>query len=59
MEKPPYEYEEKLLPVDILAGSDRFRKNIEVGTGLDIMEAWWKKESDVFNREIRAKHLLY
>lgn len=57
--KPPYEYEEKLLPIDILAGTDKFRKDIEVGTDLDTMEAWWKKDTDDFNRKIRSKHLLY
>jgi uncharacterized protein YbbC (DUF1343 family) len=57
--KPPYEYEEKLPPIDILAGTDRFRKDIEDNTDLDIMEAWWKKDTDDFNRKIRVKHLLY
>ena len=57
--KPPYEYEEKLLPIDILAGTDRFRKDIEACTDLNIMEAWWKKDTDDFNRKIRTKHLLY
>ena len=57
--KPPYEYEEKLSPIDILAGTDRFRKDIEAGTNLGIMETWWKKETDDFNRKIRSKHLLY
>lgn len=57
--KPPYEYEEKLLPIDILAGTDRFRKDIEAGMDLEIMEKWWKKDTDDFNRKIRSKYLLY
>ena len=27
--QPPYEYEEKLLPIDILNGTDRVRKWVE------------------------------
>jgi uncharacterized protein YbbC (DUF1343 family) len=57
--KPPYEYEEKLLPIDILAGTDRFRREIECGKDLDAMEAWWKNESKDFDMEIRGKYLLY
>ena len=57
--KPPYEYEEKLLPIDILAGTDRFRKDIEQGTDLDTMETWWKRELSEFDRKIRQKYLIY
>lgn len=57
--KPPYEYEERLLPIDILAGSDRFRKDIERGTDLGAMETCWKKELSDFDRKIRKKYLIY
>ncbi len=57
--QPPYEYEEVHLPIDILAGSDKFRKDIEIGTELDTMEAWWNKELRQFDGEIRKKYLLY
>ena len=57
--QPPYEYEEELLPIDILAGTDRLRKEIDSGRELDTMEAWWKKESTDFNRKIRGKYLIY
>jgi len=57
--KPPYEYEEKLLPIDILAGTDRFRKDIEGGAELNTMEAWWNKELIDFDRKIRKKYLIY
>jgi len=56
---PPYEYEEKLLPIDILAGTDRFRKDIEAGIALDAMEAWWHQELCEFNKKIRKRYLLY
>jgi uncharacterized protein YbbC (DUF1343 family) len=57
--KPPYEYEKKILPIDILAGTDRFRKDIEQGSGLDAMEAWWKIELKDFDKKIRRRHLIY
>ncbi len=49
---PPYEYEETLMPIDILSGSSRLRKTIDAGSttpadvdrlaALDV-EAWWEK----------------
>jgi uncharacterized protein YbbC (DUF1343 family) len=57
--EPPYEYEDTLLPIDILAGSDRLRKDIEKGAGLKDMELWWTEEMREFNRKIRKKYLLY
>jgi uncharacterized protein YbbC (DUF1343 family) len=56
--KPPYEYEEVNLPIDILAGSDRLRKDIESGKDLDEMGKWWKEETRSFEK-IRKKYLLY
>ncbi len=56
--QPPYEYEEVKLPIDILAGTDRLRKDIESGKSLDKMEKWWKEETKSFEK-IRKKHLLY
>ncbi len=56
--QPPYEYEEVLLPIDILAGSSRLRKDIESGKDLDEMEKWWKEETKAFEK-IRKKYLLY
>ncbi len=57
--KPPYEYEKKKVPIDILAGTDRLRKDIEKGRPLGQMEKWWSKESLHFNRSVRRKYLLY
>ena len=57
--KPPYEYEEKLLPIDILAGNDRLRKDIESGRSLKQMESWWNAELTDFDRNIRRSYLLY
>jgi len=56
--QPPYEYEEINLPIDILAGTDRLRKDIELWADLDSMEKWWKEETKAFEK-IRKKYLIY
>ncbi|MCX7724934.1 MAG: DUF1343 domain-containing protein [Thermodesulfovibrio sp.] len=56
--KPPYEYEFEKLPIDILSGSDRLRKEIEKGVSLKDMESWWEKEVLTFEK-IRKQYLLY
>jgi uncharacterized protein YbbC (DUF1343 family) len=56
--QPPYEYEEVTLPIDILAGTDRLRKDIESWADLDKMETWWKEEVKAFEK-IRRQYLLY
>jgi len=56
--QPPYEYDEVNLPIDILAGTDRLRKDIESGKDLDGMEKWWQEETKSFEK-IRKKCLLY
>jgi uncharacterized protein YbbC (DUF1343 family) len=56
--EPPYEYEEVNMPIDVLAGTDRLRKDIEAWKGLDEMEAWWKEETKAFEK-IRKKFLRY
>jgi uncharacterized protein YbbC (DUF1343 family) len=57
--KPPYEYEKKLLPIDILAGTDRLRIDIEEGTDLKTMARRWDHELREFDKKIRRKYLLY
>jgi len=56
--QPPYEYEEVKPPIDILAGTDRLRKDIEAWADLKGMEAWWKEEAQAFEK-IRKKYLIY
>ena len=56
---PPYEYEKTLFPIDILAGTDRLRKDIEGGSSIQKMEAWWTDELKEFDRKIRRQYLLY
>lgn len=56
--QPPYEYEEVKMPIDILAGSGQFRKDIESWKDIREMEAWWKDELKTFEK-IRRTYLLY
>ena len=55
---PPYEYEHHKLPIDILAGSDALRANIESGEPLQDIVARWREDEDAFKR-LRTPHLLY
>jgi uncharacterized protein YbbC (DUF1343 family) len=57
--KPPYEYETVLLPIDILAGTDKVRKDIEKGASLKTMESWWNDELREFDKKMRQNFLLY
>jgi len=55
---PPYEYEHQRLPIDILAGSERLRQQIDDAVPVrDIAESWLP-EVEEFDR-IRRKFLLY
>jgi len=57
--QPPYEYETKKMPIDILAGTDRLRKDIEKGEDLERMEEWWKEQCFQFNNMYRKRVLIY
>jgi uncharacterized protein YbbC (DUF1343 family) len=56
---PPYEYEREKMPIDILAGTDRLRRDIDNGEGLERMEEWWTDECLQFRRRVRKRYLLY
>ncbi|HUX13574.1 MAG TPA: DUF1343 domain-containing protein [Spirochaetia bacterium] len=56
--EPPYEYEEHLLPIDIIAGTDRLRLDIDRGASLEEMESWWNAECEAF-KPTRESFLLY
>jgi uncharacterized protein YbbC (DUF1343 family) len=57
--QPPYEYEYEKMPIDILAGTERLRLDIENGVHLDLMEEWWQEECKQFDKKIRKKYLIY
>jgi len=57
--QPPYEYEFEKLPIDILAGTDRLRKEIEHGEDIERIEDRWQEECSQFDKSYRKKHLMY
>ena len=56
--EPPYEYETDKMPIDILAGSDTLRRDIEQGRPLEAMAADWN-DAVVSFAPIRERYLLY
>jgi uncharacterized protein YbbC (DUF1343 family) len=57
--KPPYEYEKKKMPIDILAGTNKLRKDIEKGESVYRIEEWWKQQSHKFQKKVRSRYLMY
>ncbi len=56
--KPPFEYEYEKLPIDILAGTDRIRRELEAGTNLAEIEHCWQPGLQAF-RDACARYLRY
>ena len=56
--QPPYEYEHTKMPIDILAGSDALRHQIESDTPTRDIAASWEPAVREF-MQVRAKYLLY
>lgn len=55
---PPYEFERLKLPIDLLCGTDRIRRQLEAGRPLSQIEAAWRPPLAAFARSRRA-YLLY
>jgi uncharacterized protein YbbC (DUF1343 family) len=55
---PPYEYEMERPAIDILAGGDRLRTQIERQDGIAVIESSWKGDLADFDF-VRRKHLIY
>lgn len=56
--QPPYEYIHDKLPIDVIAGTDRLRKDLENGVSLEqIAESWGQDETEF--RKMRNNYLLY
>lgn len=55
---PPYEYEHKKMPIDMILGDSKLRNEIEAGEDLLKIEEEWLKELDHFI-EWRREYLLY
>ena len=56
--QPPYEYEHDKMPIDILAGSDALRKQIEADVPPTEIAASWKGDEEAFRTQ-REPYLLY
>jgi uncharacterized protein YbbC (DUF1343 family) len=56
--QPPYEYEHEKLPIDILAGSDVLRRQIESDLAPQAIAGTWRDDEDDF-RTLRQPYLLY
>jgi uncharacterized protein YbbC (DUF1343 family) len=56
--RPPYEFEWKRLPIDLLAGGDRIRRAIERGMSLERLVRSWRWDLARFARD-RQPYLLY
>jgi uncharacterized protein YbbC (DUF1343 family) len=54
---PPYEYEFTKMPIDLIAGTSKFREHVENGTISKFLELS-KKQCALFNKT-RTKYLLY
>jgi uncharacterized protein YbbC (DUF1343 family) len=55
---PPYEYEHRLLPIDILAGSSELREQIEAGVAARDIARSWEPATAGFLK-LRKRFLLY
>jgi uncharacterized protein YbbC (DUF1343 family) len=55
---PPYEFEHRRLPIDILLGTDRIRRAMESGRSLRAIERSWQPDLDRWLRE-RQPSLAY
>jgi uncharacterized protein YbbC (DUF1343 family) len=56
--QPPYEYEHEKMPIDILAGSDVLRRQIESGMPIREIAGSWEDDEAAFRR-LRAPYLMY
>jgi uncharacterized protein YbbC (DUF1343 family) len=56
--RPPYEFEYRRLPIDILLGTDTIRRALEHGRSLEVIERGWQSELASWRRR-RAASLLY
>ncbi len=56
--KPPYEFEKKKMPFDILIGNSWIRRAIETGGSVDSMRKKWIEGLERFKRK-RKQYLLY
>ncbi len=56
--RPPYEFERRRLPIDILCGTDTIRRALERGARLDVIERAWQPGLAGWRRA-RTPYLAY
>jgi uncharacterized protein YbbC (DUF1343 family) len=56
--RPPYEFERRRLPIDILLGTDTIRRALSRGTTLQALERSWRADLATWRRR-RASSLVY
>jgi uncharacterized protein YbbC (DUF1343 family) len=56
--RPPYEFERRRLPIDILCGTDGIRRALERGASLSAMERSWQRDLAAWTRG-RGRWLRY
>lgn len=56
--QPPYEYEHDKMPIDILAGSDVLRRQIEQDVPIRDIADGWREDEETF-LQLRQRFLLY
>ena len=56
--EPPYEYEHKKMPIDILAGSGALRRDLDAGLPARDVAGGWDRHLAAFDA-VRRRHLLY
>ncbi|ETR67351.1 MAG: hypothetical protein OMM_05184 [Candidatus Magnetoglobus multicellularis str. Araruama] len=55
---PPYEYELKKMPIDLILGSKQLRQSIERGQDLELLKQEWQPLTSLFEKQVK-KFLLY
>ena len=56
--QPPYEYETRIPPIDILSGSDQLRRQLDDDVSYSAIADGWTAGLDAF-RPVRERYLLY
>ncbi|MBW2358224.1 MAG: DUF1343 domain-containing protein, partial [Deltaproteobacteria bacterium] len=56
--KPPYEYEYKKKPIDLIMGDSSLRRDLESGASLTLIMDKWRADLESFIRW-RRPYLLY
>ncbi len=56
--QPPYEYESRRMPIEILCGGDKIPQQIDAGTPLNVIRQIWQQDVANF-KALRKDYLLY